>query len=100
MEIPLPTMMRRWRERDFVRGNPPLTQRLALKLWALPRSARASITRLPARSPAAGAARRPRGAVPAARPSRGLDEHRDLAGPTRQDVPGALRPHAEAASRR
>jgi L-lactate dehydrogenase complex protein LldF len=28
-------MLRKWRERDFERGNPPLVQRLALKLWAL-----------------------------------------------------------------
>lgn len=34
MAIPLPGMMRKWRERDFRRGGPPLKQRLALKLWA------------------------------------------------------------------
>jgi L-lactate dehydrogenase complex protein LldF len=34
MQIPLPDMMRAWRERDFVRGNPPLSERLLLKLWA------------------------------------------------------------------
>ncbi|MDH3578999.1 MAG: LutB/LldF family L-lactate oxidation iron-sulfur protein [Hyphomicrobiales bacterium] len=34
MRIPLPKMMRHWRERDFEKGNPPLTQRLALKGWA------------------------------------------------------------------
>jgi L-lactate dehydrogenase complex protein LldF len=34
MGIPLPKLMRQWRERDFERGNPPLAQRLALKLWA------------------------------------------------------------------
>ena len=34
MEIPLPDMMRTWRERDFARGNAPLAERLALKLWA------------------------------------------------------------------
>ena len=34
MRIPLPKMMRHWRERDFAKGNPPLTQRLALKAWA------------------------------------------------------------------
>jgi L-lactate dehydrogenase complex protein LldF len=27
-------MMRAWRMRDFARGNPPLTERLALKLWS------------------------------------------------------------------
>jgi L-lactate dehydrogenase complex protein LldF len=34
MEIPLPDMMRAWRERDFARGNPPRFERLMLKLWA------------------------------------------------------------------
>jgi L-lactate dehydrogenase complex protein LldF len=34
MAIPLPSMMRKWRERDFERGDPPLQQRLALRLWA------------------------------------------------------------------
>ena len=34
MAIPLPSLMRKWRERDFVRGNQPLRQRLALRLWA------------------------------------------------------------------
>ncbi len=34
MAIPLPALMRKWRERDFDRGNPPLPQRLALKTWA------------------------------------------------------------------
>ena len=34
MEIPLPDMMRAWRERDYARGNPPRFERLMLKLWA------------------------------------------------------------------
>jgi L-lactate dehydrogenase complex protein LldF len=34
MDIPLPDMMRTWRERDFAGGNAPLSERLALKLWA------------------------------------------------------------------
>jgi L-lactate dehydrogenase complex protein LldF len=34
MDIPLPDMMRSWRERDFARGNAPLPERLLLKLWA------------------------------------------------------------------
>ena len=32
--IPLPDMMRTWRERDFARRNPSLKERLALRLWA------------------------------------------------------------------
>jgi L-lactate dehydrogenase complex protein LldF len=34
MAIPLPSLMRAWRERDFMRGDPPLRQRLMLRLWA------------------------------------------------------------------
>jgi L-lactate dehydrogenase complex protein LldF len=34
MAIPLPALMRKWRERDFDRGNPAFQQRLALKTWA------------------------------------------------------------------
>jgi L-lactate dehydrogenase complex protein LldF len=34
MDIPLPDMMRAWRERDFARGNPPWSERFALKVWA------------------------------------------------------------------
>ncbi|MGH6749945.1 MAG: LutB/LldF family L-lactate oxidation iron-sulfur protein [Methyloceanibacter sp.] len=34
MSIPLPKMMRAWRERDFAEGGPPLRQRVALKAWA------------------------------------------------------------------
>jgi L-lactate dehydrogenase complex protein LldF len=34
MEIPLPNMMRTWRERDFARGKAPWSERLLLKLWA------------------------------------------------------------------
>ncbi len=34
MRIPLPKMMRHWRERDFEHENPPLAQRLGLRVWA------------------------------------------------------------------
>jgi L-lactate dehydrogenase complex protein LldF len=34
MNIPLPDMMRAWRERDFARGNAPWSERLLLKAWA------------------------------------------------------------------
>jgi L-lactate dehydrogenase complex protein LldF len=34
LDIPLPDMMRAWRERDFARGNPPTKERMVLKLWA------------------------------------------------------------------
>jgi len=34
MKIPLPKMMRHWREREFERGLNPATQRYGLKFWA------------------------------------------------------------------
>jgi len=34
MRIPLPKMMRHWREREFERGLNPVTQRWGLKVWA------------------------------------------------------------------
>ncbi len=34
MDIPLPDMMRAWRERDFVCGGAPFGERVLLKLWA------------------------------------------------------------------
>ena len=34
MRIPLPKMMRHWREREFERGLNPSTQRFGLKSWA------------------------------------------------------------------
>jgi L-lactate dehydrogenase complex protein LldF len=35
MHIPLPKMMRHWREREFERGLNPATQRTGLRLWAM-----------------------------------------------------------------
>lgn len=34
MHIPLPKMMRHWREREFSKGHTPFMQKLGLKLWA------------------------------------------------------------------
>jgi L-lactate dehydrogenase complex protein LldF len=34
MKIPLPKMMRHWREREFVRGDSPFLQRAAVRAWA------------------------------------------------------------------
>jgi L-lactate dehydrogenase complex protein LldF len=34
MKIPLPKMMRHWREREFERGDSPWTQRMAVRAWA------------------------------------------------------------------
>jgi L-lactate dehydrogenase complex protein LldF len=66
LDIPLPGMMRAWRMRDFARGNPPLSERLALKLWSYaarrPRLyhtlARIAVRRLAQAAGTQGAARR------------------------------------------
>jgi L-lactate dehydrogenase complex protein LldF len=34
MKIPLPKMMRHWREREFERGDSPWLQRMAVRAWA------------------------------------------------------------------
>jgi L-lactate dehydrogenase complex protein LldF len=34
MSIPLPSMLRAWRERDFAEGKRSRTERFALKAWA------------------------------------------------------------------
>jgi L-lactate dehydrogenase complex protein LldF len=34
VRIPLPSMLRAWRERDFALGNPKFREKTALKLWA------------------------------------------------------------------
>src|SRR5690606_20001707 len=34
MRIPLPKMMRHWREREYEKGNTPPRYKLGLKLWA------------------------------------------------------------------
>jgi len=61
--IPLPDMMRTWREWDFARRNPALKERLALRLWAFaakrPRLYRA-LSRAAARVLAGQAGRRNR----------------------------------------
>ncbi|MBU2582685.1 MAG: iron-sulfur cluster-binding protein [Alphaproteobacteria bacterium] len=35
MRIPLPKLMRHWREREFVQGETPFVTRMALKSWAI-----------------------------------------------------------------
>ena len=95
MDIPLPDMMRSWRERDFARGNAPLSERLALKLWAyaakrplLYHAACRPHRRLP------GAAGRRAGRVEPCAAAQGLDRDARPPCPARQDVPHSLRPDA------
>ncbi|WP_163265947.1 LutB/LldF family L-lactate oxidation iron-sulfur protein [Chelativorans alearense] len=82
MHIPLPKMMRHWREREFARGLNPATQRYGLKAWAFfarrPRLYRlAASFAIPALSAFGGAQRRFR-YLPFAG---GWTKHRDLPAP-------------------
>ncbi|MFC6486692.1 LutB/LldF family L-lactate oxidation iron-sulfur protein [Nitratireductor sp. GCM10026969] len=82
MRIPLPKMMRHWREREFARGLNPAGQRYGLRAWALfarrPRLYRlATSLAIPALSLMGGAKRRFR-YLPFAG---GWTRHRDLPAP-------------------
>ena len=85
MKIPLPKMMRHWREREFERHLSPATWRWGLGLWALFAAPPAA---LPVWHEAgdAGArqSRRRRAAASAAAARRRLDQHRDLPAPQGQ----------------
>ena len=52
MDIPLPDMMRNWRERDFARGNATLSERLGAQTLGLRRQAPPTLSR--ARRPCPG----------------------------------------------
>ncbi|MFV0369945.1 MAG: LUD domain-containing protein, partial [Hyphomicrobiaceae bacterium] len=101
MRIPLPKLMRHWREADFEAGQPPWTQRMALAAWA-GLATRPRLYHLTMRFSAAllsAAARwRGRGRFHWLPLARGWTRHRDLAAPqgrtfqqlwseTRQGVP-------------
>ena len=94
MKIPLPDLMRHWREAEFDAGDTPLMYRLGLKAWAAvakrPRLYHALVRVL---MPVLGAFGRRRGAFPLAAVGRRLDpasRPRRAAGP---HVPGAVGRH-------
>ncbi len=82
MRIPLPKMMRHWREREFERHLQPPRMRLALKLWAF-LALRPRLYRQAARIAAAGLGRagRRRGAFRALPFAGGWTASRDLPAP-------------------
>lgn len=82
MRIPLPKLMRHWREADFEAGQPPLMQRMALKAWA-GLAKRPRLYHLAMRFGAAllGAAGRGRGRLTWLPLAGGWTKHRDLAAP-------------------
>ncbi len=82
MRIPLPKLMRHWREADFEAGQPPLMQRMALKVWA-GLAKRPRLYHLAMRFGAAllGAAGRGRGRLTWLPLAGGWTKHRDLAAP-------------------
>jgi L-lactate dehydrogenase complex protein LldF len=82
MRIPLPKLMRHWREADFAAEQPPLMQRLALKTWA-GLAKRPRLYHLAMRFGAAmlGAAGSGRGRFRWLPFASGWTKHRDLAAP-------------------
>lgn len=82
MKIPLPGLMRQWREAEYDAGDTPLLYRLGLKAWAAaarrPRLYHA-LARLG--MPALGAVGRRRGAFRWLPFARGWTRHRDLPAP-------------------
>ena len=82
MKIPLPGLMRHWREEEFKAGDTPLTYRLGLKAWAAvakrPRLYHGLVRVL---MPMLGAIGRHRGAFRHLPFARGWTKHRDLAAP-------------------
>ena len=85
MRIPLPKMMRHWREREFSRHLAPATQRYGLKFWAF-LATRPSLYRLASR--AAHRAMRfmalGRGRIAFLPLARGWTAHRDFPAPERR----------------
>ncbi len=82
MRIPLPKLMRYWREADFEAGQPPLTQRTALAAWAA-LAKRPRLYHMMTRFAAAGlgAFGRRRGRFGWLPLTGGWTRHRDLAAP-------------------
>jgi L-lactate dehydrogenase complex protein LldF len=82
MKIPLPGLMRHWREEEFKAGDTPLTYRLGLKAWAAvakrPRLYHGLVRIL---VPMLGAIGRRKGAFRHLPFARGWTKHRDLAAP-------------------
>lgn len=82
MKIPLPGLMRHWREEEFSAGDTPLLYRLGLKAWASiarrPRVYHALVRTL---MPVLGALGRRTGAFRHLPLARGWTKHRDLAAP-------------------
>lgn len=82
MRIPLPKLMRNWREADFEAGQPPLMQRIALRTWAgLAKRPRLYHVAMRFGAAALGAVGRKRGRFHWLPLARGWTRHRDLAAP-------------------
>jgi L-lactate dehydrogenase complex protein LldF len=82
MKIPLPNLMRHWREAEFAAGDTPLMYRLGLKAWgAVARRPRLYHALVKLLMPVLGAFGRRRGAFRWLPFARGWTRHRDLAAP-------------------
>jgi L-lactate dehydrogenase complex protein LldF len=82
MKIPLPKLMRHWREREFENGSVPLSYRLGLKAWAFA-ARRPRLYHMASRLAAAtlAAAGRGKGRLAWVPMAGGWTRHRDLASP-------------------
>jgi L-lactate dehydrogenase complex protein LldF len=82
MKIPLPGLMRHWREEEFAAGDAPLLYRLGLRTWAAA-AKRPRLYHLLTRilMPVLGAFGRRRGSFRRLPLARGWTRHRDLAAP-------------------
>ena len=92
VRIPLPKLMRHWREREFERHLSPATVRCGLARLGLLREAAAALSRSRrgSRCAALGAARQASRPLPLAAARRRLDAASRLAGAARADLPGAV----------
>jgi L-lactate dehydrogenase complex protein LldF len=83
MKIPLPKLMRHWREREFERGLSPSTQRYGIRVWAF-FAKRPRLYRLATRAAmgALGSAGRRRGRFTSLPFAAGWTKHRDLPAPS------------------
>ena len=99
MRIPLPKMMRHWREREFERGLNPATQRYGLKFWAFLRQAAGALPRRHRRSACRllSLLRRKQEAVFLPAACRRLDEAPRVAGAGRPDLHAADARHGKTA---
>ncbi len=101
MRIPLPKLMRHWREKEFERGLQPATQRWGLGLWALV-ARNPALYRLATRGGATALAAlgRKRGRLAALPLAGGWTRHRDMPAPEGGTFMAEYRARSRSGARR